>query len=159
MKNILFIVFGFAILLGCDSNDNHDTLQKDDYLIFGHFYGMCIGESCIEIFKLTENALYEDTVDSYTMESFDFETLLDTDTFGAVKDLTDYFPQNLWSKNEAIIGCPDCADGGGLYIEYSKKGTVKKWRIDQTKQNIPDYLHEFVGMVNKKIALINKVNQ
>ena len=66
------------------------------------------------------------------------------------------FPTKLLSEKEETLGCPDCVDGGGLYIEYSKSGTVYSWRIDQMKNNVPEYFHNFMDKVNKKITLINK---
>lgn len=142
-----------VVTFGCSSDDSKPT-NDYDYLIFGHFYGFCIGESCTETFKLTENKLFEDTEDNYANPPYNFE-LLANDKFEAVKDIIDFFPTELLSESETTLGCPDCADGGGIFIEYSKNGVVKNWRIDQMKTNIPEYLHTFVDKVNEKIALIN----
>ena len=149
--SLLFLIS--FILLGCSSEDN-TALNNEDYLIFGHFYGFCIGENCIEIFKLTNNTLYEDSNDNYGISPLNFEPL-DNSKFKLAEDLMLYFPEKLLTENEAIIGCPDCADGGGLYIEYSKNGIIKHWKIDQMKMNVPTYLHAFMDKVNEKISLIN----
>lgn len=154
MRPFLITILTTLMLFGCSSSDDI-SLIDDDYLIFGHFYGECIGEGCIETFKLTSNALYEDTVDSYAGSApFNFEQL-ENDRFEAVKDLIDFFPSQLISENNDVLGCPDCADGGGIFIEYSKNEIIKSWRIDQSKSNIPTYLHQFVDKVNEKISLIN----
>jgi hypothetical protein len=153
MKKTLFILLLSIFIYGCSTN-NTNNLDDYDYLIFGHFYGFCIGEGCVEIFKLTNDSLYEDSNDNYALEPFNFEAL-DNAIFEQVKDLVDYFPMNLLSENESVLGCPDCADGGGLFIEYSKNGTVKNWRIDKMKNNVPSYLHDFMDKVNEKIGLIN----
>lgn len=59
----------FCILSSCD--DDSGMITSDEYLIFGHFYGFCEGEQCIEIFKLTEGELFEDQNDNYPdQESF-----------------------------------------------------------------------------------------
>ena len=149
--SLLFLIS--FILLGCSSEDN-TALNNEDYLIFGHFYGFCIGENCIEIFKLTNDTLYEDSNDNYGISPLNFEPL-DNSKFKLAQDLMLYFPEKLLTENEAIIGCPDCADGGGLYIEYSKNGIIKHWKIDQMKMNVPTYLHAFMDKVNEKISLIN----
>lgn len=81
---------------------------------------------------------------------------LDQAIFEQVKNLTDFFPNQLLQENDTIFGCPDCADGGGLLIQYSENGNLKSWRIDQTKENVPSYLHSFIDQVNQKIALIHK---
>ena len=154
MKTYSFLFLFSFTLLTCSSEDKI-ALNNEDYLIFGHFYGFCVGENCIEIFKLTNNTLYEDSNDNYSINPLNFEPLEST-KFELVKDLMLFFPEKLLTENEDIIGCPDCADGGGLYIEYSKNGIVKHWKIDQMKMNVPTYLHAFMDKVNEKIALINQ---
>ena len=77
------------------------------------------------------------------------------DKFEQVKDLVDLFPTQLLNENVNTFGCPDCTDGGGLFIQYSENGTLKSWRIDQIKGNVPSFLHDFMDKVNEKIELIN----
>lgn len=153
MKKCIFLFALLIVLCSC-SSDNGESTNENDYLIFGHFYGFCFGEECIEIFKLTNTKLYEDTEDSYALDSFNFEEK-ENEKFNLVKDLVDFIPEDLLTENEDVIGCPDCSDGGGIYIEYFKNGVIKSWRIDQFKQNTPDYLHDFMDKVNEKINLIN----
>ncbi len=140
------------MFVGCDSDDANE--ERSDYLIFGHFYGMCGGEECVEVFKLTENELYEDSSDDYSLKKFNFYEL-DQATYTLVKDLYQFIPEQLLKEESDIFGCPDCADGGGLFIELSKDGKLFSWRIDQSKENVPEYLHDFMDKVNEKIALIN----
>ena len=154
MRKSIFYFLLLILISACTTQDE-TALNEGDYLIFGHFYGFCVGESCVEIFKLTNDKLYEDSNDNYAMEPFNFEEL-GHDKFEQAKDLINYFPEKLLTEKESIIGCPDCADGGGLYIEYSKNGVVKSWRIDQMKMNVPTYLHDFMDKVNGKISIINK---
>lgn len=150
-KFSILILFAF-IFSACHSDDNKE--DKGDYLIFGHFYGMCAGEECIEIFKLTENKLFEDSNDDYALTNFNFHEL-DQVIFNQVKDLKNDFPEQLLTNDSPIIGCPDCADGGGLFIQLSRDGKLYTWRIDQSKENVPEYLHNFMNTVNEKIRLIN----
>ena len=152
MKNLLLGLFTI-VLLSCNSDD--DTIENQDFLVFGHFYGFCGGENCIETFKLTDTVLFEDTVDDYTRKSMNF-IALDNEKFEQVKNLTDSFPDQLLNENERSFGCPDCADGGGLFIQISKNGVLKSWVIDQDKDQVPAYLHSFIDKVNQKIVLINE---
>ena len=131
-----------------------------DYLIFGHFFGFCGGEECIEIFKLESNKLLEDINDNYPWgRDFSFYNgnyiVLDHTKFDLVKNLLDYFPDSLLNENNTVIGCPDCVDQGGLYIEYNFNGIRRFWIIDQFKHNVPNYLHDFMDKINEKIILIN----
>ena len=152
---IQFIIFSSVILFLFSCNKKCDLeLAQNDFLIFGHFYGECFGEGCVETFKLTCDKLFEDLNDNYSGTDFNFIEL-ENDVFEQVEDLIDYFPNQLLSESEATLGCPDCADQGGLLIQYSENGTLQSWRIDQSQSSVPDYLHEFMAKVNEKIYLIN----
>jgi hypothetical protein len=56
---------------------------------------------------------------------------------------------------EEFIGCPDCGDWGGLFIQFSKDDLIKSWRIDLMKDNVADYLHAFIIRGYEKIELMN----
>ena len=153
MRNFMVLLVVVIMFSSCKSDDD-STFEDGDYLIFGHFYGMCVGEECVETFKLTADRLYEDSVDDYFETDFKFYQL-GQDLFNQVKDLKDYFPEQLLLEDETIFGCPDCADGGGLLIQLSTDGKLYTWKIDQMKENVPEYLYNFMDKVNEKIALIN----
>lgn len=154
-NRIQFILFSSVILFLSSCNKNCEIeLAQNDFLIFGHFYGECLGEGCVETFKLTNNKLFEDLNDNYLGTDFNFIEL-DNDAFEQVEDLIGYFPNQLLSESEITLGCPDCADQGGLLIQYSENGTLQSWIIDQSQSSVPDYLHEFMDKVNEKVSLIN----
>ena len=152
----------FALTISCSDPDDSLGLADNEYLIFGHYFGECVGEGCVEIFKLEREALSEDTRDKYP-DSGNFYSgnyiRLDQAVLDFVEDLTGYFPEKLWNEKEKVIGLPDYADGGGLYIEYFKDGKRKFWLLDQVKRNVPAYLHTFIDEVNKKIKYINNVGR
>ncbi|MEP2025028.1 MAG: hypothetical protein ABJH98_12080 [Reichenbachiella sp.] len=155
MKKIILGILTIGILLSCNSDDDSEfKINAQNFLIFGHFYGECFGEGCVETFKLTDKLLFEDIADDYNGQNMEFIEL-ENDTYEQVKNLTDFFPNQLLNQNETVFGCPDCADGGGLFIQYSENENIKSWRIDQNKDNVPNYLHNFMDKVNEKIALIN----
>jgi hypothetical protein len=68
-----------------------------------------------------------------------------------VKELLDQIPGALDNEPE-VFGCPDCSDGGGLYIEIKSGGEIKHWSIDI--QRTPDNLIDFRNLVIEKIALL-----
>ena len=154
MRKIVFGLFCLGILIACNSDDDGVDLNEQNFLIFGHFFGECGGEKCIETYMLTGNALFEDTLDDFGLENRDF-VALDDALFEQVKDLPSFFPTQLLNQRETIIGCPDCADGGGLFVLLSRNGNERSWRIDLAKENVPGYLHGFIDKINEKIALIN----
>lgn len=155
MKKITLVFLIFLVVLACNSDtDSEININEQNFLVFGHFFGECFGEGCIETFKLTDDSLFEDTIDDYNGQNMEF-IALENETFEQVKDLATFFPNQLLNQNETVFGCPDCADGGGLFIQYSENGTVTSWRIDLNKASVPNYLHDFMDKVNEKIALIN----
>ncbi|CAM1347614.1 hypothetical protein [Tenacibaculum crassostreae] len=156
MKRIVVILAIVGVLFSCNDNDlNEININEQNYLVFGHFYGMCGGEDCVETFKLTNTTLFEDIIDDYSGVDMDFIEL-EKDKYEQTKDLINYFPNKLLNQKETTFGCPDCADGGGLFIQYSENGNIKSWRIDQDKNNVPEYLHKFMDKVNEKIALLKE---
>lgn len=163
MKKLIACLFVLSTLVGCGSNDSNtvkdnqtqsDNKNKVNELIFGSAYGMCQGETCIETFRLTKNALFEDKADDYKHEKFDFHQL-DNASFEKAKGLLSKIPDALWNTKVGRVGCPDCADGGGIYIQYSKNGEKKSWFIDNNLSQVPTELHAFIKEVK---ATINKIN-
>jgi hypothetical protein len=156
MKNLFLFALAMGMFISCNKDEDNDCSSASDpeYLIFGHFYGECFGESCVETFKLTDTKLYEDTIDDYSGQNLAFIEL-SNEKFELANDLDDYFPLQLLGESETVFGCPDCSDGGGLFIQYSINGNVQSWRIDQEKSNVPSYIHDFMDEVNERIELIN----
>jgi hypothetical protein len=154
MKKGFTLLMAIVILTSCNKDEDSITINEQNFLVFGHFYGMCGGEECVETYKLTDLKLYEDILDDYSGQNLDFVEL-DNETFEQINDLVDFFPNQLLNETDTIFGCPDCSDGGGLFIQYSDNGNLKSWRIDQFQENVPSYLHSFIDKVNEKISLIN----
>ena len=152
MRKAIIGLFAIGIFLSC--NNDSININEQNFFIFGHFYGKCKGENCVETFKLTDKGLFEDIIDDRNGQNMKF-IQLENEKFLQIKDLVDFFPSQLLKENKTTIGCPDCADGGGLFIQYSENGNVKSWRIDQEKDNVPHYLHNFIDKVNEKIKIIN----
>ncbi|MCB0510207.1 MAG: hypothetical protein H6579_07670 [Chitinophagales bacterium] len=147
----LTLILALFSLISCKKEKD---LSNEDYLLFGHFYGMCMGESCIEYYKLDAAHLYEDMNDNYNGAPFDFVEL-NANKFELTKDLIDFFPSELLSEADGTMGCPDCADQGGILISYYFEGSLRTWRLDKDKNNVPSYLHSFMDKVDEKITLIN----
>jgi len=160
MKHIInVIVFSFSMLFSCNSEEATPDNNSGNYIVFGHFYGFCIGEECVEIFKLTNNDLFEDTSDTYPRWDRYHEgqyVRLDQSKFESVKSLLADIPEQLLTEQNTVFGSPDAADGGGVYFAISEQGERRFWVIDQVDSNIPDYLIPFKNKINQSIALINQ---
>jgi len=152
-------IIGLFLLSLSFNSCTEEKVVSDDYLVFGSFYGMCAGEQCVELFKITEDELLEDVRDEYpqTAEIYvgQYHTQLSNTLFEAVKDLRNDFPEGLFDETESTFGCPDCYDQGGYYIEYRKGELHQRWIIDHNLDDVPAYMHDFCEKVSDKIALIN----
>lgn len=154
-NNLIFSCLIILLTASC-TNDGVD-LSKSDYLIFGRYNGQCVGEQCIEIFKLEQDNLYEDTKDNYPDRDYLYDgnyVLLSREKFNLAKDLTSSFPTDLLKEVKTTIGLPDGGDWGGLYIEYNYNGVRKFWMIDLNKDNVPEKYHAFIAKVTEKINLL-----
>ena len=149
MKIYMFILTVFSLsFFGCSNDDGSQPQTDSDYLIFGHFYGMCHGDDCMATFKLTGDALY--IGNPAGDGSFEF-TELPTENFNIAKGLLEKIPDKLLDEDDQTFGCPDCADQGGMYIQVSVNGKVQTWLLDQNKARVPDYLHQFMDEINAAI--------
>lgn len=158
MKESKHILITVVLLLtfACTNNDD-DQLKAT--LVFGHFYGECVGEGCVEIFRLNDQLLFEDVRDQYPAYTTPYEgdfSLSQSQYFQGVNDLWDIVPERLYDESDTIIGQPDAGDWGGIYLAVTKGTVDRYWLIDQKKSNVPDYLHELIDSVNAKIAFINQ---
>ncbi|RYD72370.1 MAG: hypothetical protein EOP53_22050 [Sphingobacteriales bacterium] len=99
--------------------------------------------------------MYEDTNDDYSGGDYNFIELSEN-KFELVKNLKKDFPTELLSEPKTTFGCPDCADQGGLVIQYANNGTIKSWRVDKSKSQVPSYLHNYMDKIEAAIEQINK---
>ena len=155
MKQIILIL---VVATACQTeNVNRENISSDS-IVFGHFYGECMGEQCVEIYRLTDNSLYEDKKDEYPSRdnayNGDFE-LRDNSLFEKVKKLRNEIPSDLLTINSTVIGQPDAGDWGGIYFEMKVAGVRRYWLIDKMDSNIPESLRPFVEAIENKIQLIN----
>ena len=156
-KHSLILLLLVAVLFSCNKEDDTINDSKEGYLVFGRFYGFCQGEECIEIFKIDSSYLFEDSKDAYpsrdTFYSGNFVALNDA-KFNATKELINSFPMQLLNEKDTVFGCPDCADGGGIYLEYNFNGDHGYWIIDNNLYNVPRYLHPFMDKVHEQVEAL-----
>ncbi|MEM1217853.1 MAG: hypothetical protein AAGH79_03040 [Bacteroidota bacterium] len=156
------LLFSICLMVGLMSCQKEEpAFGSDAYLIFGHFFGECFGEQCVETYKLTSEALFEDSEDLYPSRinapivgNF---TELDQTLFDAIIGLEETLPEDLFNQNEVVYGTPDAGDWGGYYLAYSDEATGQWWWIiDTQKDNIPEHLHNLVDEIQLAIETINQ---
>ncbi len=153
MKSFLFISITTIMFASCEPLE----IKNSDYFIFGHFYGYCVGEGCVEIFKIEGENLYEDENDFYPT-STDFNMakwkMLDKTEYEKVKNIGEFIPEELLNENKKVIGQPDAGDWGGIYIEIKVGEVHKFWLMDKMRSNVPEEYHEFLDKLEEKINLL-----
>lgn len=156
MKKLLLLLL-FA-LFACERNQvSPEDSQKTDYLVFGNFYGFCIGK-CVEMYRIDETGVYVDTeVDAreFYSRQLDFKwQKLSDEKYEAVKNLTKKIPSELLNADEQTFGIPDAHDQGGWYVEVIQNRQKESWKMDTVKERLPAYLQAFVAdLENAKEAL------
>jgi hypothetical protein len=155
-KKSLFVLFLLtaATFWGCKDKDVFD----DDYVVVGRFFGFCMGESCIETYKITPSGLQEDSKDGYPNQVDFYEGdyfNLPGDDYNLAKLLRDSFPRQLLMETDTVFGCPDCADQGGYYLEIKNATEHRFWIIDKTDFNTPEYIRNYIISVD---SIVDKLS-
>ena len=90
---------------------------EEQLFIFGRYFGECIGDCCT-FYKLTDHTLLPDVEDYFNNKKINFSHHpLPEIKENLARDLFKDFPTSLFNIKEPVIGCPDCADQGGYYLE------------------------------------------
>ena len=162
MLFIPVILCATLVVTSCDKNEGNAECENYNEIIFGHFYGECAGEGCVEMFRIETNlsTLTEDVNDYYpngnTFYDGNFLTEHPDSKYEAVKDLMDYFPDELLAETETVLGQPDAGDWGGIYFEMKTNDVHRYWLLDQWEGHMAPAYDTFVDKINEKIALINQ---
>jgi len=156
-RSLLFLISLF-VLISCEKDVPFTNIGTEHY-VFGHFYGFCRGEQCIEIFKVTSTEILEDQTDKYPdrdkLFTGNFKTMPNVN-HTTIVDLIKNVPDSLWLEEEIVIGCPDCADQGGIYIEVKRDNEHKFWLIDNSEAAQPQYLKEYARSLRAAIEQLSR---
>lgn len=160
---ILTAFFGMTLLVnsGCKDKECGEPAGELEYFIFGHFYGECGGEGCVETYKIEDGALYEDDLDHYPNITAPIDAhwnKLSNDKYEAVKSLSAEIPMSLFDESNHVLGIPDGGDWGGIYIEVKYSGSQSSksgsWLLDKNESYMAQVYNDFVDKVEEKIAII-----
>ena len=127
-----------------------------DYILFGTYFGECAKHCAIMYrynLKLKSNFLFVDSTDSYFSKrntSVVFKSHLKSPTkVELARRLAACIPKQLITSNKSAerFGCPDCTDGGGIYIEFAQNARIKKFYIDYNTHELPHDIRIFAESV------------
>ncbi|MCC7298086.1 MAG: hypothetical protein IT244_07105 [Bacteroidia bacterium] len=149
------------ILLGCIflmCNCAGIQRNKIEYIIYGTYAGECI-EHCATMYKLENNTLFVDTIDSYFKKKSN-GLQFSNDTLGGValeqaQLVKKQIPGLLLRSGSKVFGSPDNHDQGGVYVELKSGTVIKKFQLDTDVQQIPAELREFAMLVMKTTGMAN----
>lgn len=155
MCSVLKVITFFILLISIGCEKSADLCE--DSVVFGYFYD-CSGDGCIEIFKLDENGLAKDERDQYPGSTQAYEGQYVKVEYDGTLKMSDFleYETALLSQTETVIGCPNCLDQGGVYIQInSEDGDKGFWFIDNWKPNVPEALHGLIDLIHEAIGEIN----
>ncbi len=146
-----FILAGACLLLLSNCNKDNDA---NFYRISqGTFYCLCFGE-CLTLVTATEGTFELSTYQTCSPASTiqrDCGEFLPAQQFQSIASLVDW---EAFRSLDETIGCPDCADGGGQWIEISRGGEVH--RVTYEYGTPPPELEELVNELTLRVtALLN----
>lgn len=146
----------FILLTLSACGKESQNVSETDAFIFGHFFGECFGESCIEIYRLVDNEIYEDTLDKYPgINGNEFDWIKRTDvSVEQIAESLEEIPNSLFDATDQVIGMPDAGDWGGIYVQIHEGAEARYWLIDHADQNIPEDLVPFTTSIKNTIQLL-----
>lgn len=153
---ILVLLAGIPFLVSCDRDRQPSAF---DFIAFGTFYGECVGEQCVEIYRLEDGHLFENTADMYPGSQMPLDgdyTELSGALYDAVKDMIGPLPAGLRDTSATVIGQPDAGDWGGAYLEWTEGSYHKFWLLDLHLGNVPSQYHPIIGQIQAAVARINE---
>jgi len=178
LKLFLSVLFVLLLFSSCENEENlfienpgsdteieaistNELASRGPTITFGRYYGKCQGKACVEIFKLIDITLLEDSLDKYpTTGGFYQGSFRDFKGSEKIKtsDILPSFPLELLDSKLIIYGTPDAGDWGGIYLEYQDGLHHRYWLLDLKVQNNPRNLRAYVSLIDKKITEIGEIN-
>lgn len=153
IKHFLFLCLPALLLSSGCEKDVPPSVQPEE-LVFGYFFGHCLGDDCVNIYQLSNHSLFKDQKKKYPERNKLYVgtfSPMPSNKFAQVQHLLGMFPTELLSESDTVFGCPDCADQGGYYLEYRQGADRRFWIIDTYLGHVPTYLHPFLEEMERRV--------
>lgn len=159
MKTTSIICLGFALFLSNCNVKKTSGLDSTGTVsfIFGRYHGFCMSD-CTTLYKIDNQQLFADQVEKLQEPAqliFSGKPMSNKD-FSTAQALLAAFPKQLLDEKEETIGCPDCADQGGYYLEYSTGSAAHSWRLDTNTGALPEYLAAYAQLIEETLTKLEK---
>jgi len=136
MNRIVFILLMVGLTVSCKKNDKGATEVKQ--IEYGTSFGECLGYCKSDILLQRGSVKYTESGWSDTLKTITCtDTLTMWNVFASGLDIKKFF------ELQAIIGCPDCADGGAEWIEIELV-SGEKHKVTFEYMNAPEVLESYV---------------
>lgn len=113
----------------------------------------------MNIYRVDNATLCKDDSAGYASMNwfYDFTNTrtLSADKYAQAKDLLKQIPIELFSKNRIIIGCPDCNDQGGIFMEIMSGPAIVRLKLDIN--DTPDQTKDVIAFKQKLLAIVKKL--
>jgi hypothetical protein len=152
MKKYLTKFVFLACMFAAGSCD-HNESDEGDYFAFGIYAGFCL-KDCAYLYVIKNNTLFEHVNFKFPPQKSVLEDLQkrSQDEYERVKNLPSLLPSAILNEENTTIGCPDCADQGGYYIEIHSRGETRHWQLDTNTNYLPEYLRPFADSLDIKLS-------
>ncbi len=134
--------------------DCYYLTESDNSFVFGKYFGFCVGAQCTNLYKIQDGRVFSDAMERL-MDPDDLvfkAEPLSNEKYQIAKAVLDAFPEELLAETAETIGCPDCADQGGYFIELKTNGETRRWYLDNFKDKLPAYLKTYTAQMDETLA-------
>lgn len=142
MRLSISAVVALCALCSCDSGGSVEAVPEETpvSIKIGTFFGECVGYCSTETTINPTNAIYVEW--SQDARKFPERSRTVALTQEEWQDLVRSVDMDRLVALDSVIGCPDCTDGGGEWVEVRSAGRVKRVVFERgaTVEPIGDFL-------------------
>ena len=159
---LLIVILSSSICLSSCEKEEETTEESEypEYVIFGKYTSneWCNDETCIEMFKITTNGLYEDLLDNSPIEGQtyygNFASELSQADYDFILDVLEGKSyQVLFEQEDASLGNL-FSSNTHFYFEYKSKTIHKAWLIDGSFDgSLPAIVQPFMLELNQIVSV------
>lgn len=162
-RAVLLSLYACCVLMGISCSKNEDVeieVDYPDYIIFGRFVqaDWCSGETCVELYKVQTDGLFEDRLDvmpnGNSLGNTDFSAPLPTSDFSQIMTLLQKRSyEDLFEFSDPTIG--NLVNGNfHYYFEFKSKKKHQSWVIDGSFDgSVPGVLQPFLLDLNQIVQI------
>jgi hypothetical protein len=133
--------------------------RPGNYTIFGYYCGMCV-KACNSFWLVDENGLFADRSGKF-WETRDVRYFRGKGICGAEHEKTIALIKKIpveftrLDKGERQVGCPDCRDQCGLYLQITNGIITRSVFLDPEASGEPKHIMQFISDLRETVTYLN----